>query len=418
MANATSRAKSITVPWTDDKVKRDISVGTAASYYMGTMIALNSSGAAVKCDDTANIRFDGIFCGPPYQVDVATTDTLGDKWLMVERPFRFAMKIAAVAVTDIGSKVYALYDNEVALSGTSNSIFVGYVDEVVSSTMALIRPAYGSILSSATFDGNTLTFTGATGVNVAVFPDNLASALAFQEGSNKYLEFVTTNGSEAVALYKTLTLPVATGTAIFAMTDNLADACNFKEGANSYLKFTTTNSSEAVVIGQNTTLAGTFTITSASAAAVSVGRLGATTPALLVDASTATSITGFSIKSAASGGGVALAAIGETNVATTLDAKGSGTLSLNSVGTGGLIVGSSTGRTLVMAGTLTAGGLVTCGIQVGTAGPLIYSGSGAPSISAAVKGSLYLRSDGSSTSTRAYIASDNAGTWTAITTAA
>ena len=73
---------------------------------------------------------------------------------------------------------------------------------------------------------------------------------------------------------------------------------------------------------------------------------------------------------------------------------------------------------VVVPGTLTAGGLLTNAVQVATAGPLIYSGSGAPSISAAVKGSLYLRTDGSSTSTRAYIATDTAGTWTAITTAA
>lgn len=47
----------------------------------------------------------------------------------------------------------------------------------------------------------------------------------------------------------------------------------------------------------------------------------------------------------------------------------------------------------------------------------IYAGSGAPTFSAG-KGSLYLRTDGSSTSTRAYIATDDAGTWTAVTTAA
>ncbi len=49
----------------------------------------------------------------------------------------------------------------------------------------------------------------------------------------------------------------------------------------------------------------------------------------------------------------------------------------------------------------------------------VFFGSGAPTLSAA-QGSLYLRSDGSSTSTRAYI-NNSAGsgtTWTAITTAA
>lgn len=89
----------------------------------------------------------------------------------------------------------------------------------------------------------------------------------------------------------------------------------------------------------NVTSTVPIVVTSASANALAVGRLGSTTPALLVDASTATSITGFSVKSAAAGAGLALAAIGETNVATTLDAKGSGTLSLNTVATGNVILG-------------------------------------------------------------------------------
>lgn len=50
-------------------------------------------------------------------------------------------------------------------------------------------------------------------------------------------------------------------------------------------------------------------------------------------------------------------------------------------------------------------------------GVSISAGSGAPTFAAA-KGSLYLRTDGSSTSTRAYINTDGATTWTSITTAA
>ncbi len=57
-------------------------------------------------------------------------------------------------------------------------------------------------------------------------------------------------------------------------------------------------------------------------------------------------------------------------------------------------------------------------VQIGsTAGFGIYFGSGAPTVSAA-QGSLYLRTDGSSTSTRAYINTNGSTTWTAITTAA
>lgn len=51
----------------------------------------------------------------------------------------------------------------------------------------------------------------------------------------------------------------------------------------------------------------------------------------------------------------------------------------------------------------------------------IFSGSGAPAI-AAPKGSLYLRTDGSSTSTRIYVCQTantaTTGAWTNVTTAA
>jgi len=47
----------------------------------------------------------------------------------------------------------------------------------------------------------------------------------------------------------------------------------------------------------------------------------------------------------------------------------------------------------------------------------ISAGTGAPSYTAK-QGSLYIRTDGSSTSTRMYINTDGATTWTSITTAA
>lgn len=47
----------------------------------------------------------------------------------------------------------------------------------------------------------------------------------------------------------------------------------------------------------------------------------------------------------------------------------------------------------------------------------VYKGVGVPTFNAQ-QGSLYLRTDGSSTSTRAYINTNGAATWTAITTVA
>jgi hypothetical protein len=67
---------------------------------------------------------------------------------------------------------------------------------------------------------------------------------------------------------------------------------------------------------------------------------------------------------------------------------------------------------------LVAGGSTVPAIAIGTAaGPNIYFGSGAPSITAPA-GSLYLRSDGSTGTTRAYINTTGSTTWTAINTVA
>lgn len=56
-------------------------------------------------------------------------------------------------------------------------------------------------------------------------------------------------------------------------------------------------------------------------------------------------------------------------------------------------------------------------ITYGNAGPQLHIGSGAPTSSAS-KGSLYLRTDGSSTSTRLYVNTDAGTTWAGITTTA
>ncbi len=71
------------------------------------------------------------------------------------------------------------------------------------------------------------------------------------------------------------------------------------------------------------------------------------------------------------------------------------------------------------AGTaIPAGGTTGAGLKVSsTANFGVFFGSGAPTLSAA-KGSLYLRSDGSGTSDRAYINTDGGTTWTALATAA
>lgn len=65
-----------------------------------------------------------------------------------------------------------------------------------------------------------------------------------------------------------------------------------------------------------------------------------------------------------------------------------------------------------------AGGLATTGLKLSSTNNFgVFFGSGAPTLNAA-QGSLYLRTDGTSTTTRAYINTNGASTWTALTTGA
>ena len=78
---------------------------------------------------------------------------------------------------------------------------------------------------------------------------------------------------------------------------------------------------------------------------------------------------------------------------------------------------TATGNVTADSATALVAGGASAFIATNTANSMgIYVGSGAPTVSAA-QGSLYLRSDGSSTSTRAYINTNGTTSWTALTTA-
>lgn len=83
------------------------------------------------------------------------------------------------------------------------------------------------------------------------------------------------------------------------------------------------------------TAEGALAITDSTDGALTVGLNGATNPALQIDASTASSATGLKIKSAAAAGGAAVSTISSgTNENLTIDAKGSGTITLQNAATG------------------------------------------------------------------------------------
>lgn len=78
-----------------------------------------------------------------------------------------------------------------------------------------------------------------------------------------------------------------------------------------------------------------------------------------------------------------------------------------------------TGGALLYSGTaVPAGGTAGSGLKFSSTSNLgVFFGSGAPTLSAA-QGSLYIRTDGSSTSTRLYVNTNGSTTWTNVTTAA
>ena len=75
---------------------------------------------------------------------------------------------------------------------------------------------------------------------------------------------------------------------------------------------------------------------------------------------------------------------------------------------------AATGNITADSGTAPAAGGMAAFLASSTAGLGIYVGSGAPSISAA-QGSLYLRTDGTTTNDRLYVR--GASSWIAVTTA-
>lgn len=173
--------------------------------------------------------------------------------------------------------------------------------------------------------------------------------------------------------------------------------------------------------------AGPVIISEASNSALLVGPTGVSNPTLQVDAGTASAATGLKIKSAAAAGGLALSVISSGAAENlTMDAKGTGTVTIAGTSTGNIVLGhaatgvsfSGTGAVTAFSGTaIPAGGTADTGYLLSSTAHFgVFFGSGAPSLSAA-QGSLYLRSDGSGVSDRAYINTDGGTTWTSLTTA-
>jgi hypothetical protein len=185
---------------------------------------------------------------------------------------------------------------------------------------------------------------------------NIAAALgsAWHVNSTKFTEqvgYISGSGSPVSAQ-----TPLFIGQEYFDSTNN-----------NWWIAYGTA-SADWVQIGGQTDNLGATTITAASAAALAVGANGTTNPVLTINSATTSVATGVSITGAAAGSGVAEQVTSSgTNENLTVNAKGSGTISLNNTtSTGALILNGGGGGVQVGAGsatvaplTLTSGTLTT-----------------------------------------------------------
>lgn len=135
-------------------------------------------------------------------------------------------------------------------------------------------------------------------------------------------------------------------------------------GTITTLTSTTVNS--AAITGTTT-----LTMTSTNAAALAVGRLGATTPAFQVDSSTGSQVAGLKVTGAATAGTVAVVVTDSgANANLSINAKGSGTIGIGSVSTGAVTITPAT----TVTGTLAATNAATVGTTLGVTGVITPTG--------------------------------------------
>lgn len=340
--------------------------------------------------------------------------------------------------------------------------------------VTITAPATSATLTLV--DGTTLTGPAASGTAMTLGnAETVTGAKTFgSAGAVGKLKIAgTTSGSTILdataAASGTLTLPAATDTLVGkATTDELTNkTLTASVGKGTWTASGTWtlpaftlggtvsgggNQINNVVIGTATPLGGTFTTLAATSsldltnsqdantAVTMANSNGGTSAMAFFQASNGTNVIRLGMRGTAQSAYGALAAntaffYGATDFTFMSDggklvfASGGNAEKMRLTTTGGLALGSTTdpgagsyigtGGALLYSGTaVPAGGTTGSGLKFSSTSNLgVFFGSGAPSLSAA-QGSLYIRTDGSSTSTRMYINTNGSTTWTAVTTAA
>lgn len=213
--------------------------------------------------------------------------------------------------------------------------------------------AFGSGTPTSLQDLN-LTTNSAAQTSLYVQNTNTAAVASIVTGNTalaNYLQFLTFGTAAAGNRFTTLpaaSLNELSAHGIFAIGTDNSNPLHF--GTNNAVRMTLS-------------AVGDLSLTSTGASAFAVGRQGATNPVLQVDASTTTVATGLKIKGAAAAGGLALSVITSgTNENLTVDAAGSGTITVGGTSTGAITLTRAT----TMSAALTYGGVTLSNAVTGT----------------------------------------------------
>lgn len=276
-----------------------------------------------------------------------------------------------------GTTTRVLFDNagqlgEYSISGTGN---VAMTTSPAFTTPSLgVATGTSLAINGCSLSGNALCATGSitlsgdlnSGAHTATTNSANSIVVGPNGATNPVFKVDSSTASQAAGL--SLTGAATGGTVALAVLDSSPSASlsiNAKGVGTIAIGNTSTGN---ISLGRATSIAGAASVTGAitgtsnSASALAIGPNGATNPVLQVDGSTGSQATGLKITGAATGAGVAIAAIDSgTNTPLTIDAKGSGTITLGGTSTGNIVLtrAAQASAGLTVSSSFTATGLVT-----------------------------------------------------------